>query len=184
MGSNQDILISVRDSLRSAGLRHLLSNVLGVEAHCLDISPLGDPLSTVGERDLYLVDAVSLVSQLPFLLPRKGRVVVVGEAIGDKSQFRHLDTSLSESELVERLNELLGGEGQKQASQTHQQLSKRELQLLKLVVEGKTSKEIAQLLNISVNTVLTHRKNITAKLGIKSVSGLSFYAIMNGIAGD
>ena len=40
---------------------------------------------------------------------------------------------------------------------------------------------IADRLNISVNTVLSHRKNITAKLGIKSVSGLSVYAIMNGI---
>ncbi|MBQ5466104.1 MAG: response regulator transcription factor, partial [Muribaculaceae bacterium] len=41
-------------------------------------------------------------------------------------------------------------------------------------------KEIAKELNISINTVLTHRKNITTKLGIKSVSGLSFYALMNG----
>ena len=46
-------------------------------------------------------------------------------------------------------------------------------------------KEIADKLNISLNTVLTHRKNITAKLGIKTVSGLTFYAIMNGIiSGD
>ena len=45
--------------------------------------------------------------------------------------------------------------------------------------------EIAEHLNISLNTVLTHRKNITAKLGIKTVSGLTFYAIMNGlISGD
>ena len=42
-------------------------------------------------------------------------------------------------------------------------------------------KEIADSLNISVNTVLTHRKNISSKLGIRSVSGLSLYAMMNGI---
>ena len=50
---------------------------------------------------------------------------------------------------------------------------------------GWTNQEIAEHLNISLNTVLTHRKNITAKLGIKTVSGLTFYAIMNGlISGD
>ncbi|HAD02757.1 MAG TPA: LuxR family transcriptional regulator, partial [Porphyromonadaceae bacterium] len=43
------------------------------------------------------------------------------------------------------------------------------------------NKEIADKLNISLNTVLSHRKNITAKLGIKTVSGLIFYAIMHGI---
>ena len=48
------------------------------------------------------------------------------------------------------------------------------------VFEGMSHKEIADMLSISFNTVLTHRKNITAKLGIKSVSGLGFYAIMNG----
>ena len=48
-----------------------------------------------------------------------------------------------------------------------------------------TNKEIADKLNISLNTVLSHRKNITTKLGIKTVSGLTFYAIMNGIiSGD
>ncbi|WP_367400742.1 response regulator transcription factor [Coprobacter fastidiosus] len=48
------------------------------------------------------------------------------------------------------------------------------------MAQGFLNKEIADRLNISINTVLSHRKNITAKLGIKSVSGLSFYAMMNG----
>lgn len=60
-------------------------------------------------------------------------------------------------------------------------LTQRETMVLQLVVEGLINKEIADRLNISINTVLTHRKNISAKLGIKSVSGLSVYAIMNGI---
>jgi DNA-binding CsgD family transcriptional regulator len=46
------------------------------------------------------------------------------------------------------------------------------------------NKEIADRLNISINTVLSHRKNLTAKLGIKTVSGLSFYAMMNGYISD
>lgn len=59
-------------------------------------------------------------------------------------------------------------------------LSQREIDVLRLVAMGYINKEIADMLSISFNTVLTHRKNITAKLGIKSVSGLGFYAIMNG----
>ena len=62
------------------------------------------------------------------------------------------------------------------------ELSVREKEVLRLLVEGKINKEIADELSISINTVITHRKNITAKTGIKSVSGLSIYAIMNGIS--
>ena len=46
--------------------------------------------------------------------------------------------------------------------------------------EGLSHKEIADKLNISLTSVITHRKNITEKLGIKSVSGLTIYAVMNG----
>ena len=51
---------------------------------------------------------------------------------------------------------------------------------MRLVVSGAINKEIAQRLSISFNTVLTHRKNISAKTGIKTVSGLTFYALLNG----
>ena len=60
-------------------------------------------------------------------------------------------------------------------------LSQREVEVLRLIASGHINKEIADKLAISLNTVLTHRKNITAKLGIKSVSGLTFYAMMNGL---
>ena len=71
--------------------------------------------------------------------------------------------------------------------QTHQheknenQLTNREMEVLKLIVQGLLNKEIADRLNISLNTVLTHRKHIIAKTGIKTVSGLTFYCIRNGI---
>ncbi len=60
------------------------------------------------------------------------------------------------------------------------ELSAREIEVLVLVVKGLINKEIADKLNISQTTVISHRKNITDKLGIKSVSGLTIYAVMHG----
>jgi len=62
-----------------------------------------------------------------------------------------------------------------------QQLSAREVSVLIQVANGKTNKEIADRLFISVHTVITHRKNITHKLGIKTVSGLTMYAIIHNL---
>lgn len=58
-------------------------------------------------------------------------------------------------------------------------LSDRELDIVREVALGKTNKEIADKLFISAHTVITHRKNITRKLGIKTVSGLTVYALLN-----
>lgn len=58
-------------------------------------------------------------------------------------------------------------------------LSEREIDVLKLVAKGLSNKEIGEKLYISIHTVITHRKNITKKLGIKSVSGLTVYAMLN-----
>lgn len=63
-------------------------------------------------------------------------------------------------------------------------LTLRETDVLKLIVRGKLNKEIADELSISFNTVLTHRKNIISKLGIKSVSGLTIYAVINGLVSE
>lgn len=59
-------------------------------------------------------------------------------------------------------------------------LSDREIEVLVLIAQGKINKEIADRLNISITTVISHRKNITDKLGIKTVSALTIYAVMHG----
>jgi DNA-binding CsgD family transcriptional regulator len=61
------------------------------------------------------------------------------------------------------------------------ELTPREKEVLKWVALGLSNKEIAENLYISVHTVISHRKNITEKLGIKSISGLTVYAILNKI---
>ncbi len=60
-----------------------------------------------------------------------------------------------------------------------EELSEREREVLQKIALGKTNKEVANELFISTHTVISHRKNITRKLGIKTVSGLTVYAILN-----
>ena len=59
------------------------------------------------------------------------------------------------------------------------ELSSRERAILIAVAKGKTNKEIADDYNISIYTVISHRRNISRKLGINSIPGLTVYAIMN-----
>ncbi len=61
------------------------------------------------------------------------------------------------------------------------QLSTREIEVLKLIALGQSNKQISEKLFISIHTVITHRKHITAKLGVKSISGLTLYAVINNL---
>ena len=61
------------------------------------------------------------------------------------------------------------------------ELSDREKEILVSVAQGLLNKEIADKHNISINTVITHRKNITRKTGIRTVPGLTVYAILNNL---
>ena len=66
-------------------------------------------------------------------------------------------------------------------TKANNQLSAREIELLTMVAQGYSNKQIADQLYISIHTVITHRKNITSKLGIKSISGLTLYAALNNM---
>ncbi len=87
-------------------------------------------------------------------------------------------------ELFACLNQLLGNRpitSDDVNSEENYELSDREIEVLRCVAQGLMNKEIADKLHISINTVITHRKNINRKTGIKSVAGLTVYAIMQGI---
>jgi DNA-binding CsgD family transcriptional regulator len=60
-------------------------------------------------------------------------------------------------------------------------LSEREIDVLKLLTKGMSNKETAEKLNISIHTVNTHRKNIMDKTGIRSLAGLTVYAVSKGV---
>lgn len=75
----------------------------------------------------------------------------------------------------------LSGTDSNKTKQDEEQLSAREKEIVQCIVRGMTNKEVAEELFISLNTVLTHRKNIARKLSIHSVAGLTIYAIVNDL---
>ena len=68
-----------------------------------------------------------------------------------------------------------------EAAMSNHELTRRETAVLVEVAKGLSNKEIAARLNVSVFTVTTHRKNIVRKTGIKSVAGLTVYALLNNL---
>lgn len=67
------------------------------------------------------------------------------------------------------------------AGTTRESLTSREQTVLLQLAQGKSNKDVASVLNISVRTVETHRKNIKRKLGISSTAGLTRYALEHGV---
>lgn len=103
----------------------------------------------------------------------------------DKESLRQFDATIEVSDspiaIAEKINRLTEANCHCNGNDLSSQLSERELDVLIQLVNGLSNKEIADKLNISIHTVISHRKNITQKTGIKSQSGLTIYAISNNI---
>lgn len=92
-----------------------------------------------------------------------------------------IDITDSPETIIGTINRLNDTNNSQMQSAGQEQLTEREIEVLKLLVTGLSNKEIADKLFISVHTVVSHRKNISQKTGIKSQSGLTIYAISNKI---
>ncbi len=112
------------------------------------------------------------------------------EALLDYLEFLHKDlichTSAEDDVLLPMVLSLerqrkLAAAKESLRSRASEALTDREKEILVSVARGKINKEIADEHDISVHTVISHRKNITRKTGIKSVAGLTAYAILNGL---
>ena len=94
----------------------------------------------------------------------------------------HLNIYFSRKQAIYQLNRAIKDFYKNEKKEDkHKELTKREKVILQLVAKGLTTKQISEKLNISGQTVSSHRKNISSKLEIKSVSGLTAYAIINGL---
>ena len=136
----------------------------------------------------YFVSANVYFEHTSFFLERKPKCIVL--SAGEPpllTGIPSLNILLPQEQLVKTImqtrkrgHELTHHPVTPPATDAEHELSVREIEVLRLVTKGLINKEIADKLHISLTTVISHRKNITEKLGIKSVSGLAIYAVMHG----
>ena len=99
----------------------------------------------------------------------------------DDELLHKFDDTLSVTASLDQIFNKLGQINNNADKSQHEDLSDRETEVLTQMVKGFSNKEIADKLYISIHTVISHRKNITEKTGIKSLSGLTIYAITKKI---
>ena len=138
----------------------------------------------------YFVAMNVVLEHKAFFLDQRKKTIVLTlsrETTSQLSEFHSLCINVPEEELVRSLLMLeqhAHGHGQNlpQMPKALQRkiLSDREIEVMSLIVQGYINKEIADKLNISLSTVITHRKNIMDKLGLRSVSALTIYAVTHG----
>jgi DNA-binding NarL/FixJ family response regulator len=182
MQKTKQIAIILPDTLQSAGLQCLLTDYFPPVGISFFSSFECMALANNDPYDYYFTLPEIFVLNADFFLPRKAKTVLLISRDTNFAAGNNLNILATQETIIENLQQLFASEGNNPVNEKSKELSSRETDVLKCIVQGLTNKDIADNLNISLNTVLTHRKNITSKLGIKTVSGLTFYAIMNGLA--
>lgn len=181
------------NTLAVLGLKHLLESVMPM-MRIDSFASFAELAANHPDRYFhYFVDMRIVLANMPFFLSRRVKTIVLTEsleAMPALDKFHAICVNQPEKTLLRSLLAL------EQHAHSHGRnlppmndndteplnaLSQREMEVLALVVKGNINKEIADILNISQATVVTHRKNITAKLGLKNVSSLTVYAVMHGI---
>ena len=122
-----------------------------------------------------------------FSAPQRRAIVLVSSAQAPHAEgMAQIDISNGEEQIVRDILRLHGRghthghPGHLPASQPRSVLTQREREVLVLIARGMMSKEIADRLGIALTTVISHRRHITAKLGLKSISALTIYAVTRG----
>ncbi len=190
MTGRPKIAIIDSNTLSLLGLKQLLLNVLPI----MTIDTYGS-FAELESNDSeqyfhYFVSMNIVISNRTFFSKRRRKTIVLTLSLNDTSQlseFHSLCINQPEQQLVRSLLMLeqhahAEGRNLPPMPRVLQQkiLSDREIEVMALIVQGYINKEIADQLNISLSTVITHRKNIMDKLGMKSVSALTIYAVMHG----
>ena len=178
------------NTLSALGLKSMLQNVMPI----MTVDTFGafaELQSSHTEEYFHYFAAISIVLEnKEFFMEHRRKTIVLTLSLDTMSQlsdFHCLCVNVPEQELTRSLLALeqhAHGEGQNlppmPAFMNRKILSDREIEVMSLIVQGYINKEIADRLNIGLATVITHRKNIMDKLGLKSVSALTIYAVMHG----
>lgn len=89
--------------------------------------------------------------------------------------IRTLEQKVQKADITAKISDIINN------ADGREQISEREKEIIVCLVQGMSNKEVAAKLFISVNTVITHRRNIARKLQIHSLAGLTIYAIANNL---
>jgi DNA-binding NarL/FixJ family response regulator len=184
------IAIVDANTLAAMGLKQILQTVMPI----MTVDTFGSFAELQsGHPDAYFhyFVAMSIVLEnKEFFLERRRKTIVLTLSLDTMSQlsnFHCLCVNVPEQQLVRSLLTLqqhAHGRGEHLPPMPEmlqrKVLSDREIEVMSLIVQGYINKEIADRLNIGLATVITHRKNIMDKLGLKSVSALTIYAVMHG----
>ena len=186
--STPRIAIIDPNTLSAIGLRQLLQNllpVLGVDV----FGSMSELMANHPEEYVHYFVATNIViANRAFFLDHRRKTIVLSLSLdrgGQLAEFHSLCVNVPEKQLVRSLLMISqhahsGGRNLPPPATDNGPLSNREIEVMSLIVRGYINKEIADQLNIGVTTVVTHRKNIMDKLGIRSVSALTIYAVMHG----
>ncbi len=178
------------NTLATLGLKQILQNVLPI----MTVETFGSFAELEANHPEsffhYFVAMNIVLENRQFFQERRRQTIVLTLSLDGSSQlseFHSICINQPEHELVRSLLMLQqhahpGGKNMPPMPNVLQQkiLSDREIEVMALIVQGYINKEIADRLNIGLATVVTHRKNIMDKLGMKSVSALTIYAVMHG----
>ena len=178
------------NTLATMGLKQMLLNVMPI----MSVDTYGSFMELEANQPdqyfHYFVSMAIVLENKPFFLERRRKTIVLTlslDSMSQLSEFHSLCINVPEQELVRSLLMLeqhAHGQGHNMPPMpsvlTQKILSDREIEVMSLIVQGYINKEIAEKLNIGLATVITHRKNIMDKLGMKSVSALTIYAVMHG----
>lgn len=190
MNNRPKIAIIDPNTLSALGLKSILQNVMPI----MTVDTFGSFIELKAnhpdEYFHYFVAMNIVLENKTFFLERRRKTIVLTLSLDTMSQlsdFHSLCVNVPESELVRSLLVLqqhAHGKGEHLPPMPEilrrKILSDREIEVMTLIVQGYINKEIADKLNIGLATVITHRKNIMEKLGMKSVSALTIYAVMHG----
>ena len=184
------IAIIDTNTLTCIGLKQLIQNVMPIA----EIDCFGSMTEFTANHPKcymhYFVAMNIVIANRVFFAEHPRQTIVLTLALNDSSQlgaFHSLCINVPEQELIRSLlmlNQMGHDKGRNLPPMppvfTQKILSDREIEVMSLIVQGYINKEIADKLHIGLATVVTHRKNIMEKLGVKSVSALTIYAVTHG----
>ena len=184
------IAIVYSNTLAAIGLKQLLQSFLPMMVVDVFGSYAELAANHPNQYVHYFTDMNIVLENRDFFLQHRHKTIVLTTSAEDNllfPEFHSILVSVPEKELVRSLimlEQYAHKEGRNMPPRVRNQkaheLSDREKEVMVLIVKGYINKEIADMLHIALSTVITHRKNIMEKLGLKSVSALTIYAVTNG----